>query len=139
MNGAKAANKWLYFAKEDLDVARITLKEQIFNQVCFHSHQCVEKCLKALLRSNNQAPPKIHALIDLLELCIAFNPSLVSFELECKSLDRYYIPVRYPEAPPGSLPSGLPGKADADEALKIATKIFDFVRGLVGLQQAQPG
>lgn len=131
MSAAKAVYKWLYFAKEDLDVARITLREQIFNQVCFHSHQCVEKCLKAVLRNNNQAPPKIHILIDLLRSCITFNPLLTSFELACKSLDRYYIPVRYPDALPGSLPSGLPDKANAEEAFEMATKIFDFVKELV--------
>lgn len=132
MSANKAAYKWLYFAKEDLAVARIALKEQIFNQVCFHSHQCVEKCLKAMLRNNNQAPPRIQILIDLLKSCIVFNPSLTSIELACKSLDRYYIPVRYPEALPGSLPSGLPGKADAKEALEMATTVFDLVSKLVG-------
>jgi len=32
-------------------------------------------------------------------------------------LDRYYIPTRYPDAVPGSLATGMPNQADAEEAL----------------------
>jgi len=40
---------WLDFAYEDLRMAELALKEKIYNQVCFHSEQCVEKVLKAII------------------------------------------------------------------------------------------
>jgi HEPN domain-containing protein len=44
-----AGEGWLAFATEDLQMAELALREGIYNQVCFHSQQCVEKCLKGLL------------------------------------------------------------------------------------------
>jgi len=39
------AERWLAFAQEDLRVAEVVLAEAVFNQVCFHSQQCVEKAI----------------------------------------------------------------------------------------------
>ncbi len=51
---------------------------------------------------------------------------------DCKKVDRYYIPARYPEALPGSLAEGgLPGSEDAKEALEIAEEIFGFVKNKI--------
>ena len=35
-------------------------------------------------------------------------------------MDIYYIPTRYPDALPGSLTEGLPGKEEANEAIETA-------------------
>ena len=35
-------------------------------------------------------------------------------------MDDYYIPPRYPDALPGTLPEGLPGKTEAEEAIRLA-------------------
>ena len=45
----KESNNWFEFAKEDLIVAGASLKEEVYNQVCFHAHQGVEKMLKGYL------------------------------------------------------------------------------------------
>lgn len=42
----EARRRWQYFAHQDLQMAELTFNEGIYNQVCFHSQQCVEKCLK---------------------------------------------------------------------------------------------
>ena len=41
-----ASERWLAFAREDLRMAELALSESIFNQVCFHAQQCVEKAIK---------------------------------------------------------------------------------------------
>ena len=33
---------------------------KLFNQVCFHAQQCVEKALKAFIAAGGVAPPKTH-------------------------------------------------------------------------------
>jgi len=35
-------------------------------------------------------------------------------------LDDYYIPTRYPDALPGTLPEGLPEQSDAENAIGLA-------------------
>jgi len=41
---------------------------------------------------------------------------------------QYYIPTRYPNGIPGSLPEGLPGPDEAAEAIGIANRVYDLVR-----------
>jgi len=43
-----AGDRWMEFARQDLLMAELALNEGIFNRVCFHSQQCVEKCIKVL-------------------------------------------------------------------------------------------
>ena len=111
---------WLYFAREDIRVAELTFKHQIYNQTCFHAQQCCEKALKAWLIHQGIDPPKKHQLALLLSL----SPVEIFDELRkgIVSLDRFYIPVRYPDAIIGSLPEGLPGKLDAQEAIETARR-----------------
>jgi HEPN domain-containing protein len=40
------SERWLQFAREDLQVAELALAASIDNQVCFHSQQCAEKAIK---------------------------------------------------------------------------------------------
>ncbi len=119
--------RWLAFAREDLAVAEAILDEGIFNQVCFHSQQCVEKALKGVLTWQGQAPPRTHSITDLLRLLP--EDWFAGREIEIASLDDYYIPTRYPDALPGLLPEGLPGRAEAQEALALARSVVEVVEG----------
>jgi len=122
-----AGERWLEFAHQDLQMAELAFKEGIYNQVCFHSHQCVEKCLKAELASLSGNPPRIHSIVDLLGL---LPPEyLADLRGELEQIDIYYIPTRYPDALPGSLPTGLPGKDDAEVALSVARACWQQVSG----------
>jgi HEPN domain-containing protein len=56
MNGA--IERWLAFAREDLRMAELALPEGLFNQVCFHAQQCVEKAIKGWLEQQGRIPPQ---------------------------------------------------------------------------------
>ena len=114
----ESAERWFAFAREDLQVAEVVLKEEVFNQTCFHAQQCVEKALKGTLARQGQTPPRTHAIADLLELIPA--DLLGDLRDDLRGLDDYYIPTRYPDALPGTLPEGLPGLAEAEEAVSLA-------------------
>ena len=45
----READRWLGFAKQDFRIAELATNEGLYNQVCFHFEQCVEKVLKAWL------------------------------------------------------------------------------------------
>lgn len=45
-------------------------------------------------------------------------------------LDRFYIPSRYPDALPGTLPDGLPSRDDAKEARQTAMNLRVFLESL---------
>ncbi|MEJ7652880.1 MAG: HEPN domain-containing protein [Chloroflexia bacterium] len=63
--------------------------------VCFHSQQAAEKYLKALLVFHRRVPPRIHALVALLTLCVELNAELAELQPECALLADYAVEVRY--------------------------------------------
>jgi len=120
------AERWFEFALEDLKVAELAMEEEIYNQVCFHAQQCVEKILKGYLILKGEIYPKSHKLADLLSKIkeSLFDP----LKNEILLLDRFYIPTHYPDALPGTLPEGLPSKKDAEEALNTAKEVFKIIK-----------
>jgi HEPN domain-containing protein len=118
----ETARQWLIFARQDLRMAELALSEEIHNQACFHAQQCAEKAIKGLLEQLGRSPARTHSMSDL----IAFLPSGTVDTLEdaLLALDRFYIPTRYPDAFPGSLAEGLPGRRDAEEALETARQVL---------------
>lgn len=120
--------EWLFFVEADLQAASIMLEEKVYHIVCFHAQQAVEKVIKALLLLQRDEPPKQHLLMRLAEM----TPDKIilrKFKKELAFLDQFYIPTRYPDAFPGSLPEGLPNKDDASKALKYARDTVWFVKG----------
>jgi len=124
------AGDWIYFAREDLQVAEWAFSAQIYNQACFHAQQCVEKALKAKLCHQGSSPPRTHQL-GLLAGLLLQEDVLADLRSEITLLDRFYIPTRYPDALPGALPDGLPNAADAEEALTVARKVLRRIERLV--------
>jgi HEPN domain-containing protein len=118
---------WIAFAVQDLQMADLALREGIHNQVCFHSHQCVEKILKALLANLGKKPPRIHAIVDLLNLLP--HTKLQEIREALEQMDIYYIPTRYPDALPGCSPDSYPDLEDAEEAIKTAQMVMEIWKG----------
>lgn len=119
--------RWLDFAAEDLKAAEISLAENLPNIVCFHSQQAVEKSLKALYLSCFATTPKTHDLEVIFTKLREKVAGLSGFEEKIRYLNKFYVPTRYPDALPGSLPEGLPDVKDAQEALSLAKEILEFV------------
>lgn len=110
-------SKWVAFAQNDLLTAQVLLREGIWNQVCFHSQQAVEKLLKASLPAESR--PRSHKIADLLRRTDFLDLS-VELKAELRLMDRFYIPSRYPDALPGPLEEGMPSEEDARRSLKAA-------------------
>lgn len=122
---------WLVFAGEDLRVAELVFREGIFNQVCFHSQQTVEKSLKALIKFKSVSVPKIHNLTELFNISTRLEEKVGSVKEACHYLDRFYSPTRYPDAFPGSLAERLPNKQEAEMALSYALSVYELVQKLL--------
>jgi HEPN domain-containing protein len=122
---------WLLAADLDLKAARGSLNEDAPNIACFLSHQAVEKALKAILLQQNLKVPKIHSLIELLDKAMIKLTGLKGYEQSVIFMNQFYIPTRYPDALPGSLPEGLPTKDVAEKAIAYATEIVEFIKPLL--------
>ena len=120
-------HRWFEFAREDLVLAEAALEKRIYNQVCFHAQQGVEKALKGFLRAHQRSVPKTHALSELLAICRRLDGSFQELEASCTKLDQYYIPTRYPDALPGIGPEGLPTRQDAEEAVVLLRSALGWI------------
>lgn len=114
-------DNWRYFADEDLRMAELAFADKLYTQVCFHSQQACEKMLKSLLADKAEPVPKTHKLSDLLPMLPDIPAQKIQEDVIL--LDRFYIPTRYPDALPGSIPDGLPTEQEAKEALDTARKL----------------
>jgi HEPN domain-containing protein/predicted nucleotidyltransferase len=126
------AEEWLAYAEDDLRMARLGLEEGIYNQVCFHAQQCVEKCLKALLAKEGGLVPRTHKVDDLWRaLPESAREAFASLQDELLELDQYYTVTRYPDAAGGTRPQGLPGQGHAETALQTAERCWELSRQVV--------
>lgn len=87
---AKAENDFIVAERESIGVP------VIYDAVCFHSQQCVEKYFKAVLQENEVYFEKTHDLDILLEKCKDFIPELYRHKNEIIELSSYAVEVRYP-------------------------------------------
>lgn len=131
MQNKELAKRWISFARDDLKIIDDIIKEDVYHLACFHAQQSAEKSLKGFIVFTKRSLKKTHSLIELLNEAVKINKDCDRFRDYCLILDRYYIPTRYPDAWPGSLPEGLPDKERAIEAFRYAQEIFDFISGFM--------
>jgi HEPN domain-containing protein len=119
--------QWLRAAEDDLRVAaRIAPDEYLTHMVAFHSQQCIEKSLKALIEEYALGHIRIHNLGRLVEIVrpkAALDAEVVLIE----KLDKLYIDARYP-GELGLLPNGKPTRADAQQFYDCAQSIYEQVK-----------
>ncbi|MDR3603332.1 MAG: HEPN domain-containing protein [Syntrophaceae bacterium] len=77
---------------------------------------------EGILANQGKTPPRTHSIVDILGLLPpGYLPDLRD---AMSQMDIYYIPTRYPDALPGSLTEGLPGKEEATEAIATARALL---------------
>lgn len=122
---------WFFFAKSDIETARVATFSGIYHIACFHAQQAAEKLLKAFINYQEKPIPKTHSLLELYDLILVIISGIKQFHAMLNNLDKYYMPTRYPDALPGSLPEGLPSKDHAQQAVKDVEKLYNFISKLV--------
>ncbi len=130
------ARRWLRTAETDLRAARILAREGEYALSCFHAHQCGEKALKALWYARDSSPWG-HSLVKLLRELEEVAPELylgLKDLLEAAAtLDKYYIPTRYPNGLPDLTPDEVYTRREAEEALDLAERFYERVKALLEL------
>ncbi len=120
------ALEFLRKAEHDLGSARLLLTgENLYDSVCFHCQQLAEKSIKALLTHHSIRFKKVHDLDVLLDLLN--DPDFNTIRSYALTLNSYAVDARYP----GDYVE--PEQREAEEALRMATKIYDLVKKKLGL------
>lgn len=122
---------WLAYAKDDLAFAKSGFESEFYSHVCYLAQQTIEKTFKGLLVSRDKEYPKTHDLVRLFKLC--GSPEwLGDIEEELRFASLIYIPMKYPDALPGTLPDRSPNEQDAKGLLKLAEMVFKYVKAHLG-------
>lgn len=98
MNG-KLTTEWIKKAEQDFTIAQILIrgrKRNVYDGLCFHCQQCIEKYLKAFLTSKNSKFPRSHDLADLLTLTSKVDGSFELIRDIIEPLGKYAVQNRYP-------------------------------------------
>ncbi|TAK34671.1 MAG: HEPN domain-containing protein [Chloroflexota bacterium] len=116
---------WLRYAQADLALARVPLPVgAMYELLCFHAQQAVEKSVKAVLINFGIPVIKTHVLerlIDLLPPEIARPPDLIG----SARLNAYATVARYP----GEVEALT--EADYREAMRLSEAVVAWARGIV--------
>lgn len=131
--------QWLRAAEDDLRVVtRIASDEYLTHMVAFHSQQCIEKSLKAIIEEYELGHIRIHNLSRLLEI-VRPKVTLEAEVVLIEKLDKLYIDARYP-GELGLLPDGKPTRADAQQFYDLAKSIYEQVKEILspGKETAPP-
>lgn len=87
---------WLRIAEKDLGRVDHLLDVQDPEAAGFFLQQAVEKFLKAFLLSKGWELVRIHDLEALLNMALAYDPSLEPFRSACQKITGFYLVERYP-------------------------------------------
>ncbi len=122
------AKRWFLQALQDLDDAKFNLSGKRYNVSCFLAQQSVEKALKAYLFFKGADEVWGHSTAELCKDAEELDKDFCEIEGDAASLDKYYIPTRYPNALPGGIPSKAFDEKDAEKAISQAEKVINFIR-----------
>lgn len=119
--------RWLLQAKQDLEDARYNLEGERYHIACFLSQQSAEKALKAFLYAKGEEMIWGHSVAELCKRATSHDKDLEEIRRRAATLDKYYIPTRYPNGLPGGIPSEAFEKRDADRAIEIAEEVIKVI------------
>lgn len=114
-------------AKQDLEDARYNLEGKRYHIACFLSQQSAEKALKAFLYAKGEEMVWGHSVAELCKRATSLDKDLEKIRRMAATLDKYYIPTRYPNGLPGGIPSEAFEKRDADRAIEIAEEVIKVI------------
>ena len=128
------AKRWLRDALEDLRVAELLFQHSHYAHTCFHSHQALEKFLKAMLYAKG-IELRGHSITKLLQKVV----QVYGIQLEdkfwdyAKEMEKHYAEPRYPNLHPGTDLSAyeLYTRFEAERCLKIVKELIEFLKRYV--------
>lgn len=126
-NSIEEGKRWLEQAIEDLKWADDLAERGGYHIACFLAQQVGEKALKAFLYANGEEIVIGHSIERLSHAASRFEAEFSEKVKKWAILDGYYIPTRYPDSLPDSIPARVYTKDAARESVRLADEIVRFV------------
>ena len=107
--------RWLEQAIEDLKWTKHLAERGGYHIACFLAQQVGEKALKAFLYAQGEEIVIGHSIERLCNLASRYDAEYSEKVKRWAILDGYYVPTRYPNSLPDSIPARVYTKNAADE------------------------
>jgi HEPN domain-containing protein len=120
--------RWLEQAEADRKGAQILLEGGSYHLACFVGQQVAEKAIKAFLYAQGEEFVVGHSVEALCRWASEFDKDFKELREDIAPLDGYYIPTRYPNSIPNSIPARVYTLPVAEEVLRMTDKALDLVR-----------
>ena len=130
--------RWLEQAVEDLRWARDLTERGGYHIACFLAQQIGEKALKAFLYAQGEEIVLGHSVERLCHQAADWEPEVGEMVKRWAILDGYYVPTRYPNGIPDSIPARVYTEDAAQGAVGLASEIVTFVRELLSEEKGTP-
>ncbi|MEO0231270.1 MAG: HEPN domain-containing protein [candidate division WOR-3 bacterium] len=120
--------RWLEQATIDLKWAKRIAKEGGYYLSCFLAQQAGEKALKGFLYAKGEEIVIGHSIERLCTFASKYDKNFLNKIKKWAILDGYYVPTRYPNSLPDSIPARVYTMDAANNALKLAEEIIDYIK-----------
>jgi HEPN domain-containing protein len=120
--------RWLEQAEADRHGAQLLLDGASYHLACFIAQQTAEKALKAFLYARGEDLVIGHSVAALCQWAAQLDADFERLRQEIAPLDGYYIPTRYPNGLPDSIPARIYTRNVALETLRMADLALQLVR-----------
>ena len=100
------------------------LTPDLYDAICFHAQQCIEKYLKAWLQEANIRPPRTHELNVLLNPILPTHPEWRAWRTDFADFQPHAVDVRY---------ETFMTEADAEHAVRVCTEVRTAIRAVLQL------
>lgn len=127
--------RWLEQAQADRYGAQLLFDGASYHLACFVAQQIAEKALKAFLYAQGEEIVIGHSVEKLARWAVEYDADFSTLREAVAPLDAYYIPTRYPNGLPDSIPARVYTRKAAEDTLSMA----DQVLALVGQKLAEEG
>lgn len=120
--------RWLEQAEADREGAHLLLEGGSYHLACFIAQHGAEKALKAFFYSQGEELVIGHSVEALCRWAARYDPEFEALRAEVAPLDAHYLPARYPNSVPDSIPARIYNRAMAVEAPRMADEVLNHVR-----------
>ena len=120
--------EWVEKAEGDYRIAKWGQQapDPVYDAICFHAQQCIEKYLKAWLQEADIHTPRTHNLQEFLDIIVQTLPTWSHWQPDFKIITVYAVDPRYP------------GDSRTAEDTQHAMHVCDEVRQAVRAQLKLP-
>ncbi len=120
--------RWLEQAEADRKGAQLLFDGASYHLACFVAQQVAEKALKAFIYAQGEELVVGHSVEALCRWATEFDADFEGLREQVAPLDAYYIPTRYPNGLPDSIPARVYTRSVAEEVLRLADQTLHLVR-----------